>query len=208
MDFWICCFILCLASLPFPAKLTCSAASTEDCQLAMNYLISDGNLLGRYAHSNFHRYPKFHVLGCSSHVLLPAVLRDLESPQVVVVTSLGSMLASAGSMEPPNSRLSSLSACLKEVWDLMVRFSEENSGTQVYFLRHCNIFYLLIPPSFAIIVFIRTTYSTIVYTIYMVLCILIFLYFVDFSFTLYLSNSFLFFLYFFNFSLYLYREDI
>jgi hypothetical protein len=109
---------------------------------------------------------------------------------------------------PPLGRWSRPTACLKEVWDLMVRFSEENSGTQVYFLRHCNIFYLLIPPSFAIIVFIRTTYSTIVYTIYMVLCILIFLYFVDFSFTLYLSNSFLFFLYFFNFSLYLYREDI
>jgi hypothetical protein len=97
----------------------------------MNYLVCDSNLLGRYDPGGFRKYPRFFSVGCTSSVLLPSVLGGLERPRVVVVTSLGSMLASSGSMEPPSSRLAALTACIQEVWSALISFSESAPDAQV-----------------------------------------------------------------------------
>jgi hypothetical protein len=97
----------------------------------MNYLVCDNNLLGRYCRANFKAYPEFHLRGCSSSVLLSGVLNQLVSPRVVVVASLGSLIASAGSMEPPTSRQAAISSTLQHTWATLTTFSEANPASQV-----------------------------------------------------------------------------
>jgi hypothetical protein len=112
-------------SLPFYSLSVCGSFPK------MNYLVCDGNILGRYVPRNFKQYPVFTTVGCTSHLTLADVLNRLERPQIVVVASLGSILASAGSMESPVSRPAGISACLKRVWADLLAFSEEKSETRV-----------------------------------------------------------------------------
>jgi hypothetical protein len=98
---------------------------------AMHYLLTDGNLLGRYAPSLFKAYPAFEAIQCTRVASLRETLAGLRNPRVVIITSISSMLAASGSLEPPSSRAAALSVNITQIRTELTTFSDQNEDVQV-----------------------------------------------------------------------------
>jgi hypothetical protein len=92
----------------------------------MHYLLTDGNLLGHYAPSLFKAYPAFEAVQCTRVTSLRETLTSLRNPRVVIITSVSTMLAASGSLEPPSSRAAALSVVITQIRTELSAFSDQN----------------------------------------------------------------------------------